>query len=720
LKPRKRSARNWRGAPIERVRERVSRLEKEARKRNEMIRKRFESMAKLKIDPVMRVRDKLTAGVLKADKLVKMLGAEQAAPVLTAQDKISSVVLRINQVLAALDKNDVAVLADLKGPLMNEINEARTALVALSKVQAAPVAELRGKLFAQLTRAMTIARKLDQLEAEPRATLRERVIRKAREISSTLRSLTSRAWTITLQAKDKATDAVKRALGVVTSPLALLGAGAGATAAIAYPLKLAADFEQARMSMDFFMGSAEKGKKAFEDLLAFAAKTPFEFPFLQEMSIMLMGSGYSFEQAKRALTAFGDAAGRTGAGMEGIKYAMLGFTQIASSGTLNLQDLKQVALNLRVPLNMFAKELGVAESELGDIGRKGIPARKAMEAIVRTLEKRFGGGMKQLSESLYGLTSTIKDTARLTVWSFGAGMAGPVKRILLDLVGLTDYTGEKYKAFQRKLEAVGRRVGENFERMYKETKVFFDKLIHSKEWEKADWDEKVALLLDAVARVAVPKATVVGAKIAASLAEGFLDGLHELAKKNPLLAAAVTYVATPGPPQVKAAAALATTTAATIEKVSPYVHGTSAYVERQIQQQQKAERWLQEKAAQTPSGRHIIPNQEIRAYKPTLLERIKNFFVGHAYGGILTRPHLGLVAEAGPEAIIPLSLRMRNRALKLWEQTGKYLGVQQYARGGLIGIVGANLLHGELACGNLNLKMLLKPYTKLQKTSMSI
>jgi len=49
--------------------------------------------------------------------------------------------------------------------------------------------------------------------------------------------------------------------------------------------------------------------------------------------------------------------------------------------------------------------------------------------------------------------------------------------------------------------------------------------------------------------------------------------------------------------------------------------------------------------------------------------------IAHAYGGIISRPHLGLIAEAGPEAIIPLSSRMRPRALELWQQTGELLGV---------------------------------------------
>jgi hypothetical protein len=55
--------------------------------------------------------------------------------------------------------------------------------------------------------------------------------------------------------------------------------------------------------------------------------------------------------------------------------------------------------------------------------------------------------------------------------------------------------------------------------------------------------------------------------------------------------------------------------------------------------------------------------------------------IQYAIGGILTRPHLGMVAEAGPEAIIPLSARMRARAMDLWLETGRRLGVRPYAMG---------------------------------------
>ncbi|WP_246483159.1 peptidoglycan DD-metalloendopeptidase family protein [Alkalicoccobacillus gibsonii] len=57
----------------------------------------------------------------------------------------------------------------------------------------------------------------------------------------------------------------------------------------------------------------------------------------------------------------------------------------------------------------------------------------------------------------------------------------------------------------------------------------------------------------------------------------------------------------------------------------------------------------------------------------------------YANGGFINRPHVGLVGEAGPEAIIPLSANRRSRALDLYEQTGSALGVRPYANGGLVG-----------------------------------
>ncbi|GIO82997.1 hypothetical protein J6TS7_66070 [Paenibacillus dendritiformis] len=52
-------------------------------------------------------------------------------------------------------------------------------------------------------------------------------------------------------------------------------------------------------------------------------------------------------------------------------------------------------------------------------------------------------------------------------------------------------------------------------------------------------------------------------------------------------------------------------------------------------------------------------------------------------GGIGTKPHMGIFAEKGPEAYIPLAANKRSRALSLYDKVGKALGVRDYSTGGL-------------------------------------
>ena len=71
----------------------------------------------------------------------------------------------------------------------------------------------------------------------------------------------------------------------------------------------------------------------------------------------------------------------------------------------------------------------------------------------------------------------------------------------------------------------------------------------------------------------------------------------------------------------------------------------------------------------------------------------------HASGGIFSSPHIGLVAEDGPEAIIPLGSKRRQRGLDLWMKAGAAMGVTAYANGG---IVGGNVSNTSSGTGTVN------------------
>jgi TP901 family phage tail tape measure protein len=57
----------------------------------------------------------------------------------------------------------------------------------------------------------------------------------------------------------------------------------------------------------------------------------------------------------------------------------------------------------------------------------------------------------------------------------------------------------------------------------------------------------------------------------------------------------------------------------------------------------------------------------------------------HANGGYSDGPELTWWGEDGPEVIIPLGTKRRNRGIELWKEAGNILGVEKHADGGMIG-----------------------------------
>ena len=307
--------------------------------------------------------------------------------------------------------------------------------------------------------------------------------------------------------------------------------------------------------------------------------------------------------------------------------------------------------------------------------------------------------MKELSNSLLGMTAVIKDTATLTVWHFGKGMAEPVKRIMFDIIGLTDETGGAFEEFQKRLERAGERVGRKFEQMYKGAKRFFRELTSMPGWNKMTWSEKVTLALDKILESvtawlkgpggeaiketgeilgrllaaglegAQPHIIPVAVELGKTLGGAVVQGIYEAIKANPwagILLGAYVGFRIAGP---KGAAIGAGIGAATwglpkgFEALGKHIPGSGHYTRERLAEYERAEQMFEELKAVTPPGEPLFPGTELRAMPK------------RAIGGIFSRPHTALVAEAGPEAIIPLSTQMRARALALYEETGRRLGV---------------------------------------------
>ena len=195
-----------------------------------------------------------------------------------------------------------------------------------------------------------------------------------------------------------------------TAPLALAGGVA---------VKQAAKFETLRIKLNTLTGSAEEGAAAFEKLVEFSAKTPFQLDQLVDVNNMLMGFGLSSNEAFDSLSMLGDISGIVGGDLQGIGIA---FGQAAAEGRVMTRDLRQF-INNGVPiLDILATSMGVARGEIMDMASEGKITFDILNQAFKDATSeggKFHNGMETLSTTISGLFSTLKDNVNIALAELG-------------------------------------------------------------------------------------------------------------------------------------------------------------------------------------------------------------------------------------------------------------------------------------------------------------
>ncbi len=248
---------------------------------------------------------------------------------------------------------------------------------------------------------------------------------------------------------DKVSQSLKQnaqSIKNVGSTLAPMSVAMGGVAIKA--LSSAANFEKLQMQMEVLTGSAEKGQEVFKKLVDFAAATPFELDELVKANNTLMGFGMNSKDAFNALKMIGDVSAVAGGDLQGITVA---FGQAAASGRLMGQDLLQLVNNGVPIIDMLAKSMGVANSQIKDMVSNGDITLPVLIKAFRDATSeggKFNKGMEKLSTTLGGVYSTLKDSINIAFAELGSEMAKSInlRQLIRDLSDFASKLTEKFKA----------------------------------------------------------------------------------------------------------------------------------------------------------------------------------------------------------------------------------------------------------------------------------
>lgn len=189
------------------------------------------------------------------------------------------------------------------------------------------------------------------------------------------------------------------------------------------PLMEAGQIEQYRTSLKVMMGDADLAEERLQELVTFAAETPFELPQVIEAGNKLQALG---RYSKETLTALGDLASASGKPME---QALSAYAKMASGQKGIAVDMFR---DLLITQEDWANATGKGFKKSGESLATYSEMLEALPKIIK--DKGFAGMMEEQSKTLVGKLSNLKDVTGQTFAEIGQQMLPLVKDILDNVI----------------------------------------------------------------------------------------------------------------------------------------------------------------------------------------------------------------------------------------------------------------------------------------------
>jgi flagellar hook-basal body complex protein FliE len=248
---------------------------------------------------------------------------------------------------------------------------------------------------------------------------------------------------------------------MTTSQLAKNAAGAlaliGGVNVIKSIVATTARFEDLRTSLSAVTGSAQGGKKAFDDIIKFSTKTQFGVEDLSKTFIKLKASG--IEPTEELLTTFTDTAAIT-TDQIGTLEAITDLFARTVSGGLGLEELNRLA-DRGVPVfRILEEQLGITRLEVSNFGKTAEGAKKITDALSTGIRQQYGGATAKVVGNLSTQFSNFSIALKNAADQFGQALAPELKKATQDLTNFIEGNADKLPEIARDVAAFGKDAAE--------------------------------------------------------------------------------------------------------------------------------------------------------------------------------------------------------------------------------------------------------------------
>lgn len=224
--------------------------------------------------------------------------------------------------------------------------------------------------------------------------------------------------------------------------------------------------ESTLATMEILLGGDKKAASGlFSSALRIAGKTPFSAATVTGAYKKLLGAGFGADQVSTVFQGIGDVAAMNGFDASVIDRMAEIFARTKGSGKFGSKELNQAisagggAIAKDSVLSEIARSLNIGADEVEKAMQRGeVAASTGINAILKVIQGKSGGKvggvMLKQSSTLGGLLSTVRDIPSQLIMGMdlsGSKGFGALKGTLQNLIDLFDVTSARGQAFQKTL-----------------------------------------------------------------------------------------------------------------------------------------------------------------------------------------------------------------------------------------------------------------------------
>lgn len=185
---------------------------------------------------------------------------------------------------------------------------------------------------------------------------------------------------------------------------------------------LAAQREIDRLSFKTLFGDKQVARSFLSELQAMANYTPFEYDDLTAMSKTLKVYGYDRSHILPTLSIIGDAGSALGMGADDMNWVATSIGRMNATGKTTLEYINPLQERGIDAIGALSSYYEVSQGDIYDMISKGeIAGQEAARVILQAMTDAFAGSMREQSQTMTGLQSTLEDANAELANAMGEG-----------------------------------------------------------------------------------------------------------------------------------------------------------------------------------------------------------------------------------------------------------------------------------------------------------